>query len=146
MVKEDLDRTCLFFALYMFVPKQTIANILQPSLTGSCWPKLELVQRDGDTLWYRWYSKSALYLARSTCGPDPSADHLLFAYAKDFEGNDSYRISFKLSLLDFRLFRPSKEQELKAILSLFFRICYSMRPLSRQILVWLLFQTVTRTN
>jgi len=30
----------------------------------------------------------------STCGPDPSADHLLFAYAKDFEGNDSYRISF----------------------------------------------------
>ncbi|CAL1147798.1 unnamed protein product, partial [Cladocopium goreaui] len=30
----------------------------------------------------------------STCGPDPSADHVLFAYAKDFEGNDSYRISF----------------------------------------------------
>eukprot|EP00438_Fugacium_kawagutii_P001333 Skav226317 [mRNA] locus=scaffold3301:601940:602772:- [translate_table: standard] len=25
---------------------------------------------------------------------DPSADHVLFAYAKDFEGNDSYRISF----------------------------------------------------
>lgn len=27
MVKEDLDRTCLFFALYIFVPKQAIASI-----------------------------------------------------------------------------------------------------------------------
>ncbi|CAK9057191.1 Dipeptidyl aminopeptidase BI (DAP BI) [Durusdinium trenchii] len=30
----------------------------------------------------------------SVCGPDPSADHLFYAYAKDFEGNDSYQISF----------------------------------------------------
>jgi len=30
----------------------------------------------------------------SVCGPEPSADHRLIAYAEDFEGNDSYRIRF----------------------------------------------------
>ncbi|CAK9055260.1 unnamed protein product [Durusdinium trenchii] len=38
-------------------------------------------------------SANLLHRSRSVCGPDPSADHLFYAYAKDFEGNDSYQIS-----------------------------------------------------
>ncbi|CAJ1418604.1 unnamed protein product [Effrenium voratum] len=30
----------------------------------------------------------------SVCGPEPSADHLFIAYGEDWEGNDSYRVSF----------------------------------------------------
>ena len=44
---------------------------------------------------------SVLRGMRSTCGPDPSADHILFAYAKDLEGNDSYRISCHLRFWKF---------------------------------------------
>ncbi|CAJ1407091.1 unnamed protein product [Effrenium voratum] len=47
----------------------------------------------------------------SVCGPEPSADHLFIAYGEDWEGNDSYRVSFSLGKR--RSFHDTRKPEME---------------------------------